>query len=340
MFYYAYAQETFPIIGHPIAFPMISLCDIPVSEIAEFMEKYDGYSIGLTRDWGVKKGFNPVWYCEDDSLIEKELVKDFTKVLTAKHQNYKWETASLVALNVFSYTKKVQGPLKRQGYSSYRFYDEREFRIVYPFNDCLKNGFELALIGDAEYDDYKANHKGTKFLQGKKSKYGKRISWSDIKYIIVPLMSEVEEFKQYLKELKCTNNDIMIFHYNQIRHDFLGLSHFKREEEDWQNEKIQDIPLTEEQMLLFAKGYEPDFNCRYAPYMFEGWFYITRSGEKLKKLKYVKGTDGYYHITEHYTTEKEKGRNLLMEIIVQGYFEPRIFDDRLRELFNAMPPEL
>ena len=93
-------------------------------------------------------------------------------------------------------------------------------------------------------------------------------------------------------------------------------------------------------MVSFVKGYTPDFDCRYAPYMLGGWFYITRSGYWLKKIKYTRQPDGYYHVTEHYTTEKEKGWNLLMEIIEHGYFEPGIFDDRLRELFKVMPPEL
>ena len=102
----------------------------------------------------------------------------------------------------------------------------------------------------------------------------------------------------------------------------------------WEREDIPDIPLTEEQMVSFVRGYNPDFDCRYAPYMLGGWFYITRSGYWVKKLKYKKGDDGYYHVTEHYTTQKEKGRDLLAEIIAEGYFTPRIFDDRLREILR------
>ncbi len=104
----------------------------------------------------------------------------------------------------------------------------------------------------------------------------------------------------------------------------------------WQPEEVPDIPLTEEQMLAFVKGYGPDFDCRYAPFLLGDWFYITRSGHWLKKFKYTKGADGFYHVSDHYTTEKEKGRNLLMEIIMEGYFEPRIFDDRLRELYDRI----
>ncbi len=102
----------------------------------------------------------------------------------------------------------------------------------------------------------------------------------------------------------------------------------------WQKEEIPDIPLTEEQMIAFAKGYGPDFDCRYAPFMLGGWFYITRSGYWLKKLRYKKGPDGFYHVIEHYTTEKMKGEDLLREIIIHGHFRPRIMDDRILNLFK------
>lgn len=101
----------------------------------------------------------------------------------------------------------------------------------------------------------------------------------------------------------------------------------------WQPEEIPDIPLTEEQMLSFVRGYAPDFDCRYAPFLLGGWFYITRSGYWLKKFRYKKRKDGFYHVTDTFTTEKEKGRNLLKDIIIEGYFHPRIFDERLDRLF-------
>lgn len=96
----------------------------------------------------------------------------------------------------------------------------------------------------------------------------------------------------------------------------------------WERETIPDIPLTDEQMATFTKGYSPDWDCRYAPYLLGGWYYITRSGHWVKKFKYKKGGDGLYHVTEHYTTGHEKGRNLLMQVIFEGYFQPKISNDK------------
>ena len=44
-------------------------------------------------------------------------------------------------------------------------------------------------------------------------------------------------------------------------------------------------------MVSLVKGYDPDFDSRFAPFLLGGWFYITRSGYWLKKFKYKKGDD-------------------------------------------------
>lgn len=108
----------------------------------------------------------------------------------------------------------------------------------------------------------------------------------------------------------------------------------------WVGEDIIDIPLSEEQMVSFIKSYNPGWEARYAPYLLGGWFYITRSGWWLKKFKYQKGSDGFYHFTEHYTTPKFMGYNLLAQVILEGDFEEPIIDDRLRVLLPTIPLEL
>lgn len=68
----------------------------------------------------------------------------------------------------------------------------------------------------------------------------------------------------------------------------------------------------------------PDWECRYAPFYYEGWIYIIRSGFWLKKLRFDKKSDGLYHLEEHYTTRAEAGRNLLDEVLIEGYFQPSL----------------
>lgn len=104
----------------------------------------------------------------------------------------------------------------------------------------------------------------------------------------------------------------------------------------WEKEEVPDIPLSEEQMVIFTKGYDPSWEARYAPYLLGGWYYLTRSGWWVKKLKYEKKADGFYHVTEHFTSPKEKGHNVLAQVIVEGHFYPEILDDRLRDLMRTI----
>ena len=94
--------------------------------------------------------------------------------------------------------------------------------------------------------------------------------------------------------------------------------------ENWQSEPIPGLTLTDEQYQTFLRGFAPDWECRYAPFYYEGWIYIVRSGFWLKKLRFDKERDGLYHLVEHYTTRAEAGRNLLGEVLIEGYFQPSL----------------
>lgn len=63
--FYSYSQEriipSFKL--KPVAFPMISVSDYPLSEIDNNQWAYGNYCIGFKQQWGVKAGFSPVCYC-------------------------------------------------------------------------------------------------------------------------------------------------------------------------------------------------------------------------------------------------------------------------------------
>lgn len=74
--YFSYSLEnilSFRKIGG-IAFPMISLCDLPLSEFTDSKWAYGDYAIGLSREWGEKNGFNPVCYCHANSDYKKRMM--------------------------------------------------------------------------------------------------------------------------------------------------------------------------------------------------------------------------------------------------------------------------
>lgn len=92
---------------------------------------------------------------------------------------------------------------------------------------------------------------------------------------------------------------------------FCGFEYSNPDAVMWIEDKIDDIPLTEEQYKIFLKGFYPDWEFRYAPFQYKGWSYIIRSGFWVKKFHYEKQQDGLYHIVEHYTSSRENDHNVM-----------------------------
>ena len=56
-----------------LAFPMICLCDLPLSEFASNNWTYGEYAIGFKRDWAIRNGFNPVCYYHHQSNLMQRM---------------------------------------------------------------------------------------------------------------------------------------------------------------------------------------------------------------------------------------------------------------------------
>lgn len=63
------------------AIPMISFCDIPLSQIKLHVQRYGSYGIGLKKEWGLTKGINPVLYIEPNSALSSKLYKLIISIL-------------------------------------------------------------------------------------------------------------------------------------------------------------------------------------------------------------------------------------------------------------------
>ena len=53
------------------AFSISCFCDIPLSRINEHTDSYGHYGLGLTKNWGIKNGLNPVIYFPENGSILK-----------------------------------------------------------------------------------------------------------------------------------------------------------------------------------------------------------------------------------------------------------------------------
>ncbi|MBO5878655.1 MAG: hypothetical protein J6Q29_04210 [Alistipes sp.] len=212
----SYCLETFlQEQGVKVGFPMISLSDIPLADISEYLDQYDGYLFGFSREWVIKNNFNPVWYCEKTNLATTQHKKMIFDKLKRKGQ----VDDNIVKLLFYygAYMKDIEGELevksKNLKYKKYRFYDEREYRYVPDYNVLLAKGLDQYLTPE-EYDNYKATNGNTLI------NISLPFSYDDLKVIIVKTENQVRIWKRLLK-----HTDIHIFSHNEIKQSIIGIGH-------------------------------------------------------------------------------------------------------------------
>ena len=107
-----------------IAYPMSCFCDIPLSKITAHTDFYGGFGLGMTKEWGIRKGLNPIFYLSDNSiipnLIQSFLLKtapiDFWKSIQSTNQN------TIIQLRKF--LKPLSGKMKVNGEEVTKNFDE------------------------------------------------------------------------------------------------------------------------------------------------------------------------------------------------------------------------
>lgn len=195
------------VYGDEAAFPMVSFCDIPFSQIKNHLDNYGGYGIGLTKEWAQEKEINPVLYIYGNSHVY-HIMKEYGESLTKEMHNAKTENERRlidkwlsIHTPLVSFMKPYKG-INSKGNSPGQFvyYDEREWRYV-PTKETLdknphpKEGFSMnpVLWGP----NYRNN----------KERYNEYISHihldfalKDLKYLIVKNESEVAELEKFVKE--------------------------------------------------------------------------------------------------------------------------------------------
>ncbi|MFI5201283.1 MAG: abortive infection system antitoxin AbiGi family protein [Candidatus Kapaibacterium sp.] len=112
--------------------PMVSFCDIPISQIREHISKYGKFGIGMTKKWGIQKGLSPVLYVSKNSNVFGLIINIMVEFAKGARPNSKKKDGFDAAIHLMSYTKPYQGIAHRKSgdIPDVRFYDEREWRYV------------------------------------------------------------------------------------------------------------------------------------------------------------------------------------------------------------------
>jgi hypothetical protein len=204
-----YCRESLTLGGCLMHFfvPMVSFCDIPLSEIKEHIRKYGNYGIGLTKEWAKRCGLNPVLYVETNSPLSASCRLAFEEYVLDGQQGRSGLSNSQMAItDVLRYIKNYEGPLCRKDKTEneyYRFSDEREWRYVPPY---AEHACEM-MLGAHAYTMNKNAHDATvQFL---------RLTFqpNDIKYIVIKDDTEITEFVRHLsaaKQKRYSRRDIEI----------------------------------------------------------------------------------------------------------------------------------
>ena len=127
-FYPRYCYDEFDLVDNGSrrfiedAIPMVCFCDIPLSLLVDHITTYGHYGLGMTKDWGSRKGLNPVIYLNKNSYLARKF-----SVLT---DSLLWKrTVPGQAVNeIIGYIKPYEGTLYRGGrevQKNVRFYDEQ-----------------------------------------------------------------------------------------------------------------------------------------------------------------------------------------------------------------------
>jgi hypothetical protein len=186
------------------AHPMVSFCDVPLSQAYNHFDAYGNYGIGLSKTWANKMKINPVIYIDKNSLFG-EVIGEFIIERRKTKSNLTVKQKQNI-LRIKCYAKNYSGYLKRKGIDdkNYRFYDEREWRLVPKEKDLNGASFSVSLK-NYEEDKIKYNSK----ISSCRFSFNSNV----ISYIIVDKTNEIPKIINMLRIVyasKCTAQSLDI----------------------------------------------------------------------------------------------------------------------------------
>ncbi|WP_205464686.1 abortive infection system antitoxin AbiGi family protein [Clostridium botulinum] len=184
-----------------VGIPMVCFTDIPLENSTEHRKEYGAYGIGMKKEWGIKKGLNPICYMIKNTEIYNAY-NHLQFIVSQQAQKLdKIEGKNNVhSIEVMEAVMDYAGYLKEYSsdstYELKPFYDEREWRYLPPFKDIEENidGNCNRLIGDMVNDP----HEKEKLNNHMAERYTLDFSVDDIEKIILNKNSEVGELVKLL----------------------------------------------------------------------------------------------------------------------------------------------
>lgn len=150
---------------------------------------------------------------------------------------------------MFAHMKFVQAPLKTKDklFEKYRFYDEREWRVV-PYITETDEAEILPFLIEDSYKEYKKNHNNSSLLN-----MGVDFQYEDIHYIIVESEEDVQKTRDVV------GDRIHIFTKDEVISDVIGIDHH---EEIPPSPEQLDFEAAQRHVERMRKRFEEEWNKR------------------------------------------------------------------------------
>lgn len=231
---FIYGQGTQQLATTGFAIPMVCFCDIPLSQISNHVEKYGGYALGLSKEWGESNGINPVMYELPNSnaieTIRESIHVTFPYLInqSSEDEEYREKMRKIGNELIFfsCYLKPYKGRRwDGEGFNGKEimFYDEKEWRYIPNYNKILEKSLRPYIFSHEFLDESQK----LEFNEIFKEHFKLDFKPADIKYIIVDKESEVLEMAKKVENIE-TPFDLdevkllitNIFSVERLRDDF------------------------------------------------------------------------------------------------------------------------
>lgn len=132
------------------AVPMCCFCDTPLAAIKPHMDFYGHYGIGMSKEWGIKKGISPVMYHIKGSKMAANIRKMIKHIQEDDKETAYRQIALMKLYRGVNYRKDENGDYKQK--KDYLYYDEREWRFIPDMDNYRK-----LVVKVNDKDDFERN---------------------------------------------------------------------------------------------------------------------------------------------------------------------------------------
>ena len=186
-----YSLEDISWLGTTLNFfgyPRVCLCDIPIGRITDHVGFYGSYGLGMSRDWALRSGINPIAYYSKASPICQTFLVAIRGAQDAKKKDPKDKMSDCLH-TMLAYAKPVSGTMMAQGKPVPKeFYLESEWRYV-PAKTKL-----VYPVSKANLDDV-AKHAA---LNKKAEKESLKFTPADVRYIFVKQDADIPQLIDFI----------------------------------------------------------------------------------------------------------------------------------------------